>query len=358
MPLDVQPDRLPHLAARIGEDYADSFAACRELLAMMFELEAPSPDARLGYVMDFALYDYGPIKLGMSRAPASTMVRDSQLIARTGVDQFHVQYYRTHGFVLTLDGAERAVRPGDICMLDLSRPAALRTDGIDNLSVIVSRDLLAPLLAEAGDVHGLVLPRDSEAGVAVREHLEEMWRLGPDLTVEQGLAWSRSTAALLAAVVKANSQSRAATRVELRRSQFRAICRRIDRDIGDPDLGPAVLARQFFVTRPTLYRMFEPHGGVGRYVLGRRLTGVFRDLSDPSLGREPIAAVLRRWGFENHTAAGRAFRAAFGMTPSNCRSQALARRAAGGALGEAVFDIPAEMPAHIRAFRGLAGAKA
>ncbi len=357
MPHDVQPDRLPYLAANIGADYADSFAACRELLAMMFELDAPTPEGRAGFGIDFALYDYGPIKLGMAQGSASVMTRGPQLIARTGVDQFHVQYYRRHGFILTLDGAEQEVRPGDVCMLDLSRPAALRTDGIDNLSAIVARDLLAPLLADVGDVHGLVLRRDSEAGVAVREHLDEMWLRAPELSVEQGLAWSRSTATLLAGVVRANSQSRAATRAELRRSQFRAIRRRIDRDIGDAGLGPAVLAGQFYVTRPTLYRMFEPYGGVGRYILGRRLTGVFRDLSDPRLAREPIAAVLRRWGFENHTAAGRAFRAGFGMTPSACRSQALALRASGGAVGaSAAFDIPPEVPASIRAFRAPAKA--
>jgi len=354
----AQEDRLPHLAARIGADYADSFAACRELLATMFELEAPSPAARAGYVMDFALYDYGPIKLGMSQAPASIMVRSPQTIARTGVDHFHVQFYRAHGFILTLDGAERQVKPGDVCMLDLSCPAALRTDGIDNLSAIVARDLLLPLLADAGDVHGLVLRRDSEAGVAVREHLEEMWRQGSNLTVAQGLEWSRATAALLAGVVRANSQSRAATRAELRKSQFRAICRRIDREIGDPDLGPVALAAQFFVTRPTLYRMFEPHGGIGKYILGRRLTGVFRDLSDPSQARERIAMVLRRWGFESHTAAGRAFRAAYGVTPSRCRSQALDLHRTGSLAGEAAFDIPPEMPANIRAFQNATGPNA
>lgn len=351
MASEVQNDRLPHLAARIGADYADSFAACRELLAMMFDLDAPTAEGRIGFGIEFDLYDYGPIKLGSSQGSPAVMVRSPQLIARTGVDQFHVQFYRSHGFVLTLDGAEQAVRPGDVCMLDLSRPAALRTDGIDNLSAIVARDLLSPLLADVGDLHGLVLRRDSEAGVAVREHLEEMWLQAPDLTVEQGEAWSRATAALLAGVVRANTQSQAATRAEMRRSQFRAICRRIDRDLGDPDLGPAVLAGQFYVTRPTLYRMFEPHGGVGRYILGRRLTGVFRDLSDPSLAREPIAAILRRWGLENHTAAGRAFRAAFGMTPTACRFQALALRAFGGATGAAAFDIPSEVPASIRAFR-------
>ncbi len=347
-------DRLPHLAARIGTDYADSFAACRELMATMFDLEAPSPALRVGYAMDFALYEYGPIVLGMCVATAAPwiMVRSPQVIARTGTDHFHIQYYRTGGFTMVVDAAERRLEAGDVCMLDLSRPATLRAEGIDNLSVIVERSLLAPLLADVNDVHGLVLGRDSEAGIAVREHLEEMWLQGPDLTIAEGLEASRSTAALLAGLIRANSQSRAATRAELRRSQFRAICRRIDKQIGAPDLGPTLLARDFYVTRPTLYRMFEPHGGIGKYILGRRLTGAFRDLSDPSLAHRKIAAILRRWGFTNHTAAGRAFRSAYGMTPSECRARARDVERSGGIAGAKAFDVPSEMPANIKVFQG------
>lgn len=349
---DGPADRLPHLAAHIGDNYADPFSACRELMATMFDLDTPSPELRVGYAMTFAVCDYGPIKLGVSATTGhSIMVRSPETIARTGVDQFHIQYYRTGGFVMSVDGAERQVAAGDIGLLDLARPVTVRAQRIDNLSAIVDRDLLAPLLADVGDVHGLVLSRDSEAGIAVREHLDDMWLQGPDLTIEQGLEASRATAALLAAVIRANSQSRVATRTELRKSQFRAICRRIDKQIGDPDLGPATLARDFYIARPTLYRMFEPHGGIGRYILGRRLTGVFRDLSDPSLAHRKVAEVLRQWGFTNHTAAGRAFRSAYGVTPSQCRARALDLHRTGGVAGGKAFSIPAEIPANIAAFQ-------
>lgn len=356
MPNSPQEDRLPHFAAYIGADYADSFAACREVMGAMFDLEAPSPEVAANYVMDFAVYDYGPIKLGQSRSSASIMTRSPQTIARTGVNQFHVQFYKSHGFIMTLDGAEHQVAPGDVCLLDLTRPVMIRTDGIDNQSVIIERELLEPLLADPGDFHAVILRRDTEAGVAVREHLEEMWRQGSELTVAEGLEWSRATAALLAAVVKAGSQHRAATRAELRKSQFRAIRRRIDRDISDPTLGPATLTAQFFITRPTLYRMFEPYGGIGKYILGRRLTGVFRDLSAPSLAHEKVATIMRSWGLENHTTAGRVFRATWGMTPSECRRRALALHESGTVPGADAFRIPEEMPVEIAAHRNRTGA--
>lgn len=346
-------DRLPTLSAHIGTDYADSFAACRELLASMFDLETALLDQRADYTMEFALFDYGPIKLGKSWATTapSIMVRDARLIARSRVDHFHIQYYRGNSFTMIADDVERQVEAGDICMLDLARPAMLKTERIDNLSIIVERGLLAPLLADVDDVHGLVLARDSEAGVAVREHLDDMWRQAPDLSIAQGLELSHSTAALLAAVIRSNSQSRAVSRAALRQSQFRAICRRIDRRIANPGLGPDMLVRDFHITRPTLYRMFAPHGGIGRYILSCRLIGIMRDLSDPSLAQEKIDAIVQRWGLTNHSAAGRAFREAYGMTPSQCRARALESHKNGRIAGASSFDIPSVIPLNVAMFQ-------
>lgn len=225
---------------------------------------------------------------------------------------------------------------------------------VNNLAAIIDRDLLAPLLTDPAEVHGLILGRNSEAGIAVREHLDDVWRQAPQLTLAQGIEASRATAAVLAAVVNANAAYRSATRAEFRKSQFRAICRRIDKQIADPDLGPATLVRDFYVTRPTIYRMFAPHGGIKRYILARRLSGVFRDLSDAAQLDETIEAIVRRWGFASHTAAGRAFLGAYGMTPSGCRSRArnVHRDLRIPAIN--VFDIPSEVPANVAAFRRLA----
>jgi hypothetical protein len=96
-----------------------------------------------------------------------------------------------------------------------------------------------------------------------------MWRQGPHLNVVEGLEMAHVTPVSSRAVIKANSQSHTQTRAALRRSQ-----------IGDPDHAPS-LAAQIDLTRPTLYRLFGPHGGMGKYILCRRLTGTFRDLSDP-----------------------------------------------------------------------------
>jgi AraC-like DNA-binding protein len=343
-------DHIAHLAAHIGTNYADSFAACRELVAGMFDLDTPRLEQRAHYVKDFALYDFGPVKLAMCTASPSVMVRSAETIARTGTDHFHVQFYRSGNFAVTLDGAQRTVSAGNICLLDLSRPVTIRTDRVDNLSVMIARDQLLPLLANLSDVHGLVLPHGTASNAVVRDHLEEMWSLGSVLTVDEGLEWSHATVKLLAAVINSEGVHSAATRGALRQSQFRTICRRIEKHLGDPNLGASAFAELFHVSRPTLYRMFEPHGGIDRYILSRRLAQSFRNLSDRNFHDEKIADVFNRWGLPNHTTAGRSFRQAYGITPSEVRNQAVTRLGNEQIPGKNAFDIPSRMPARIKAF--------
>lgn len=116
------------------------------------------------------------------------------------------------------------------------------------------------------------------------------------------------------------------------------ILRCIEEELCDPALGTDALQRRFFVSRPTLYRMFRPLGGVARYIRERRLLLAHRRLRE-----EPgctITFLLYDLGFESERQFQRAFQGRFGMSPASwrqlCRSdvqaqdQALPRRRPGG----------------------------
>ncbi|MEV6209350.1 helix-turn-helix domain-containing protein [Kitasatospora sp. NPDC051914] len=53
-----------------------------------------------------------------------------------------------------------------------------------------------------------------------------------------------------------------------------------------------------------------------------------RDQLRPDAQHEPVQAVAARWGFASATVFSRAFRTAFGTTPTEYRRQALESRAA------------------------------
>jgi AraC-like DNA-binding protein len=60
-------------------------------------------------------------------------------------------------------------------------------------------------------------------------------------------------------------------------------------------------------------------GGVARYILHRRLQRAFHALANPANRRLRIAEVASRVGFASESHFSRAFRSAFGLTPSDIR---------------------------------------
>src|SRR5690606_20811882 len=89
------------------------------------------------------------------------------------------------------------------------------------------------------------------------------------------------------------------------------ILRCIEAELCDPALGTDTLVRRFFVSRPTLYRMFRPLGGVARYIRERRLLQAHARLrEDPDC---TITFLLYDLGFDSERQFQRAFQARFGM---------------------------------------------
>ncbi|NKZ06826.1 helix-turn-helix domain-containing protein [Actinomadura latina] len=108
---------------------------------------------------------------------------------------------------------------------------------------------------------------------------------------------------------------------------LRAIREWIEERLPDPALSPAVIAAAHHISVRQLYRVFRPAGTtVARYVRARRLENCRRELSDPFLGTERIGAIADRWGLPDAAAFSRAFRAAYGQTPTACRARATGLR--------------------------------
>ncbi len=315
-----RPSRLPFVHIDIDPAMPAPMEAARQIVAMMFDLDAPSAEAACNFQMNVTAYDLGPMQVSACVSSASILKRSPALVAVTRVSHFIVQFYRTGSFHVTIDGERMAVPPGALAFFDLSRPCTIEAERVDNLALTVSPDLLLPLVADPDSIHGLVLRPDNEANVALTLHLDDLWQRLPELSPEQAEEESRSLAAMLAAVIVAQVNRRSMARAHLRKSQFGAICRWIDENLGDPSLAPTDIMRKFYITRPTLFRMFEQRGGIMKYILERRLEMVFHDLADRPLAAGTIGAIMHRWGLRDHTYAGRAFRCYFGVTPRQVRS--------------------------------------
>lgn len=96
----------------------------------------------------------------------------------------------------------------------------------------------------------------------------------------------------------------------------------IDDNLSDPGLTPATIARVLFVSVRTLYSVFEDAGmSVSATIRARRLARCCRDLADPALAGEPVAAIGARWGFTSPSYFSTAFHGSTGMSPREYRQR-------------------------------------
>lgn len=104
-------------------------------------------------------------------------------------------------------------------------------------------------------------------------------------------------------------------RVHARDALFRQICRFIEQNLEDPDLSTDMILHKHGVSRATLYRMFEPLGGVRNYVTHRRAASALFFISNSHGRRGFVQAACERWGFSSPANFNRTIQRLFGNSP-------------------------------------------
>jgi len=96
----------------------------------------------------------------------------------------------------------------------------------------------------------------------------------------------------------------------------------VQQNMGSPEFGPQQLARLLAMSRSKLYRLLDGDGGVAHFINSERLAQAARDLAaeDEAVS---VQAIASRAGFRDHSTFSRAFRRAFGCSPSQSRERAL-----------------------------------
>ena len=127
----------------------------------------------------------------------------------------------------------------------------------------------------------------------------------------------------------------------------------IDRYLAERTLSPESIAAALRLSRSTLYRLFEPDGGVASYVIARRLDRCFDAIAQ---GRGAhVGAIAFAHGFASEAHFSRAFRARFGISPREVR--VLAERHPIPSLKTEGIDALAIMPQWVRGLGSTASAE-
>jgi AraC-like DNA-binding protein len=214
------------------------------------------------------------------------------------------------------------LRPGDLGVLDLSRPYRC-VHPVPRRSILMSfpRSLLPLPRRDLDRSAGIRIRGDAGTPELVSTLLR---RLPAHVDDDAGVLGARLGTAvldLLAVALAARLERPAAVPAE---SRQRALTTRIhafvEARLPDPDLGPVTIAEAHHISVRYLHQLFEGQGeGVAGQIRRRRLERCRSDLLDPRLAGRSVAATATRWGFRNAAHFNRLFRDAYGLPPGEFR---------------------------------------
>jgi AraC-like DNA-binding protein len=223
---------------------------------------------------------------------------------------------------LAQDGREVLLRQGDFVVYETARPFRWAFDGDWTATVFtVPRERLALSAAESSRLTARLLPGRSGLTRVVSEFLRGLAANVDDLPARQSRRVVTDVADLVLALLDDGDRPAvldwpAGGRVAL----LVRIKDHIERNLADPALCPASIAAAHHVSVRYLHKLFAAEElTVSGYVRGRRLRRCALQMRDPRLAEVPIAVLAGRAGFGDLSGFGRAFKASFGMTPSQYR---------------------------------------
>jgi AraC-like DNA-binding protein len=295
------------------------FALWREALSPTHEAALPGSADPSTFNAFARGWNLGAALVIETRATAQVLSRAPQTIRADQIDHYIIRLQRQGRWSGEAGDRTTEAGVGSVMVLDMARPTAALGTGIDNINVIVPRDLLDALVPPF-DMHGLVL--GGAAAQLLRSYLIALADNLPHIPAEHATDIARATCGLVAACVAPSRAAAEYARAPLAIARLAEIRRYIDSHLGSRDLTPEAISRALGLSRSTLYTVCEPLGGVAAMIQRRRLERIRASLADPTDHRR-IAEIAYQYGFVSKTHFSRAFRSAFGCTPSEAREGAI-----------------------------------
>ncbi len=275
----------------------------------------------------------GPIEVFRVAGDANRVQRTDADIAQYDPQRVHVNVLTRGTLLVAQAGRASRLRAGDITSFDMSRPFVAQAQGrfeilaltvpVAMLGDRVERILEHTALRLGGEAGVARLAGPFFAGIAAGLHDGSVDPEDPDLADSiVGLIRSLHGDGL-ARSVDASAQSLGrGDGLQQRIKDY------VDLHLREPDLGPERIAKAHFISTRYVHKLFQPDGTtVSAWIRRRRLEGAKRDLADPELADQPIAALAASWGFGDPARFSRAFRAVYGCSPTEARTVATMRGA-------------------------------
>jgi AraC-like DNA-binding protein len=227
--------------------------------------------------------------------------------------------------VLTQDGRETALAPGDFALYDTQREYQLSFDAMFRcLIVMFPRDLVPLRVEELNQFTARRLCGRQGVGGLVAPLLLNMGNQMRKNELSTNVDLSSAVIAMLAVALAEQLGRESRLRPETHRDALTLRVKAfVDAQLYDPGLTTSSIAKAHNISPRYLQKLFEAQGiTVTDWIRRRRLEHCRVDLLDPRLAAMPVSDIAARWGLNDPSNFSRLFKSAFGASPREFRKQA------------------------------------
>jgi AraC family transcriptional regulator, positive regulator of tynA and feaB len=262
----------------------------------------------------------GSVGVSHLDSPAQTVRRTPAHVAGASGDVFFLNLPLSPGTCARQDGRVAGLAPGDFAIVDSSRPFELEfQDHFKQISLTLPHDLLAPRLAAAEQATAVRVDGSTGVGAVASASLRAFAMTQSELdsgaTRELVTHLSGLVALAIGSVTPYLPRSARSLLADAARDE-------IDRSLSDPHLSRTLVAERLAISTRHLDRLFADQGtSFGRWLLSRRLECSHQALTGEADRSLPISQIARAVGFSDPSYFTRAFKARYGRTPMQVRSQ-------------------------------------
>lgn len=305
------------VATRIARNISDFRAAVNDSFVPL-QVTSSHPDRFRGMIRGAGIDE---VHVSDVRATDHVVERTPELIARGDRPYFKVSLMLAGTGLLIQDDREAVLTPGDLAVYDTSRPYSLVFDrDFRTMVVMFPRHLLTLPPEMVGQLTAVRISGSEGLGAVVTPYLTQLAGNLDQLSGSTGARLAHSALDLVATVF-ARELGLDGVTADPHRALMQRIRSHIDRNLASTDLDPSSIAAAHFISTRHLHGLFQEQGTtVSTWIRTRRLEQCRRDLVDPVLAGRPVAAIAARWGFVDAAHFSRAFKSAFGISPSEYRA--------------------------------------
>jgi AraC-like DNA-binding protein len=309
-------------AARTSEvPEAERFDFWRSVVSETFVPLEASRDTTGDFSAEIRGASLGGLRLYEVTADPHVARRTARLAATAQAEYFKLGLQLEGRSVLTQDGREAALEPGDFAIYDTSRPYTFAFADCGRLLVLIFPRALLGLPAERV-AQVTAKPFSGRGGLSslIGPFLIQAATVLDEVDASDSARLAGNVLDLLVTALASRLSTRPTDVDSARRVLLMHAMAFVEQNLGDAYLTPAEIAAAQHISTRYLHKIFHAEGTtVSAWIRQRRLANCSRDLRDPRLSSRSVSAIAARWGLPDAAHFSRLFRATFGTSPRDYR---------------------------------------